>query len=83
VAGEPADWLSFAPRHTSPRRSQSKVLGAHAFRTGPRSLCGSIARAAAGGPASDEARRCVWCERVIKGVSPDRSGASNEVAHGE
>lgn len=73
------DWLSFTPRDKTPRRSQPKALGAHAFRAGPRSLCGSIARAQAGGPASEEARRCVWCERVIKGISPDRSGATEEV----
>lgn len=68
-------WLAFTPQHGHPRRSQARVLGAHAFRTGPRSLCGAIPRERAGGPASDDARHCVWCERVIAGVSADRGGA--------
>lgn len=71
-------WLAFTPQYGAPRRSQVKVLGAHAFRTGPRSLCGAIPRERAGGPASSDARYCVWCERVISGVSRDRSGGEQE-----
>lgn len=71
-------WLAFTPQFGAPRRTL-KVLGAHAFRAGPRSLCGAIPRERVGGPASADARYCVWCERVISGVSRDRSGAEPEV----
>jgi len=67
-------WLSFTPKYTQPRRAQTVRLGAHAFRDeAPRSLCGYVARADAGGPPDDGARRCWWCRRVVRGVSPDRS----------
>lgn len=67
-------WLAFTPAHIAPRGQQRDRLGAHAFHDdAPRSLCGYVERAKAGGPADDAARPCVWCKRVIAGVSQDRS----------
>lgn len=68
-----AEWLSFTPAYTNRRGSQQQRLGAHAFNAGARSLCGYAQREKAGGPADDTARRCVWCERVVSGMCPDRS----------
>jgi hypothetical protein len=68
-------WLAFAPAYANPRGAQTQVLGAHAFRAdAPRSLCGYVERAKAGGPADHAARPCVWCKSVIAGISQDRSG---------
>lgn len=69
-------WLAFMPRYSAARGSQRAKLGAHGFRTdAPRSLCGYVERHRAGEPAGDSARRCVWCERVERGESPDRSNS--------
>lgn len=68
-------WLAFTPAYTSKRGAQEIRLGSHAFRAdAPRSLCGYITRGRAGEPAAAADRRCVWCRRVIAGVSADRSG---------
>lgn len=70
-------WLACRPAYGNPRRAQTQVLGAHAFRDGaPKSLCGYVERSRAGGPADDAARPCVWCRRVIAGVSQDRGGTA-------
>ncbi len=67
-------WLAFTPSYTAPRRGGMKRLGAHAFRPErPRSLCGYVSRAKAGGPADESARRCTWCRRVEDGLSVDHS----------
>jgi hypothetical protein len=70
------DWLSWSPAYTSPHRSSTvPALGAHAFMpedgdgNGSISLCGYAPRAKAGRHAPRDARRCIWCERVIRGVS--------------
>lgn len=67
-------WLAFTPAYTNQRGAQTQRLGAHAFRADrPRSLCGYVERVKAGSLAGTDARRCVWCERVIDGKSMDRS----------
>jgi hypothetical protein len=69
------DWLSWSPAYSAARRGQTQVLGAHAFMpedgdgNGSISLCGYAPRTKAGRHAPGDARRCVWCERVIAGVS--------------
>jgi len=69
-----ATWLAFTPAYGAARGSQPARLGAHAFRDeAPRSLCGYVERARAGGPAAKDARPCRWCERVADGRSADRS----------
>lgn len=66
-------WLAFSPAYSTPRGAQTARLGAHGFReSAPRSLCGYVERHRAGEPAAQSARRCVWCERVERGESPDR-----------
>lgn len=65
-------WLAFKPAYDSPRGGMSAVLGTHAFREGAaKSICGYAPRAKAGDRAGADARRCVWCERVIAGTSAE------------
>ena len=67
-------WLAFTPAYTNQRGAQTQRLGAHAFRADhPRSLCGYVERVKTTGTADADARRCVWCERVIDDKSMDRS----------
>lgn len=80
VPVESYDWLQWSPSYTSPRSLQARPLGAHAFMpedgdgNGDVSLCGYAPRRKAGGRAGDDARRCVWCERVIAGMSQPFGG---------
>ena len=69
------DWLRWEPAYANARGAQTKRLGAHAFMpedgdgNGDVSLCGYAPRHKAGGRAHIDDRRCIWCERVIAGMS--------------
>lgn len=69
------DWLSWSPAYMNARGAQMQRLGAHAFMpedgdgNGSLSLCGYAARSKAGGRAPNDARRCIWCQRVIAGAA--------------
>jgi hypothetical protein len=49
---------------------------------GSMSLCGYAPRAKAGPRAGTDARRCVWCERVIAGMSERFGGRSKPFGAG-
>lgn len=72
---ETYDWLAFTPSHGGVRGAQRQQLGAHAFMpedgdgNGNQSLCGYAQRSKAGPRAGGDARKCVWCRRVIAGTS--------------
>lgn len=74
------NWLSYDPAYTSARGAQDRKLGAHAFEpesgdgAGTFSVCGYAPRSKAGRAAPADARRCVWCARIVSGRSkpPDR-----------
>lgn len=68
-------WLAFSRSYVPSWRSEIsgqvvQPVGTHAFLGGDsRSICKSVKRVKAGGPATSEARRCLNCARKLQRIA--------------